>query len=131
MSKFTFNSDSDDEKIPDRITFTMADKDVNHLGERAKCLARFVYRNVRLAYSTADKKAPTLESEDKKDFPPEFNSDLSPAQQFQFTYDALCSYENVPYNHEIVRYFHYQIVNHNGIFNAGYLPLDYSEDRAA
>ena len=118
----------DDEKIPDRITFTMADKDVNHLGERAKCLARFVYRNVRLAYSTADKKAPTLESEDKKAFPPEFNSDLSPAQQFQFTYDALCSYENVPYNHEIVRYFHYQIVNHNGIFNAGYLPLDYSED---
>ncbi|OHT11005.1 hypothetical protein TRFO_19499 [Tritrichomonas foetus] len=117
-----------DQKIPDRITFTISDTKNDELGSRVRCLTRFVYRNISLAYSNAKDFSPQLEAEDPSAFATPFNADLSPAQNFQFTYDALCSYENVPYNHEIVRYFHYQIINHNGVFNAGYLPLDFSDD---
>ena len=103
---------------------------------RAIQLTLSLYRNLSLAYSTAysivDSKAdPNLKPTIATEFPeaiPNFEPDLSPAQQFQFSYYALCTLGEIPYNHEVVRYFHYQVVNHNGLFNVSYLPLDFAYD---
>lgn len=103
---------------------------------RAIQMTLSLYRNMSLAYSTAylivDSKAdPNLRPKIATEFPqaiPNFDPDLSPAQQFQFSYYALCTLGEIPYNHEVVRYFHYQVVNHNGLFNVSYLPLEFAYD---
>lgn len=105
--------------------------------EYAYQCARHVFRNVNLAFSTAIAATerdqidyyeipaiPIMNTHDSNLFP-KFNGFLSPAQEFQFTYYALCTLENYAYDHDIVKYFHYQIVNYNGIFNVGRLPQFY------
>jgi len=95
--------------------------------------ARICVRNFDLAYSTAycipQMEIPQELHIDPESYCPEefprFNAGLSPSQQFQFTYFALCSMENELYNHDIVRYFHYQVVLNSGIFNVAHLPIDY------
>ncbi|EAY11254.1 hypothetical protein TVAG_061580 [Trichomonas vaginalis G3] len=61
---------------------------------------------------------------------PHFNADLSPSEMFQFSYFALCSNEKQKYVHDVVRYFHHQVINHNGIFNIGHLPFRFMPEKS-
>lgn len=63
-----------------------------------------------------------FQAHDASHFPP-FRPSVSPSQQFQFAYNAYCSYYNATYYHEVVRFFHKQITSENGIFDLNLLPL--------
>ena len=59
---------------------------------------------------------------DNNHFPP-FNPPLSPSQNFQFTYNAYCSFFETTYFHEIPMYFHQLLTTGNAIFDLSKLPL--------
>lgn len=61
---------------------------------------------------------------------PRFDARLSPSEMFQFSYFAICSNEKQKYVHDVVRYFHHQVINHNGIFNVGHLPFRFYPERS-
>jgi Ran GTPase-activating protein (RanGAP) involved in mRNA processing and transport len=63
-----------------------------------------------------------LEAHDMGHFPV-FNPMLSPSQNFQFTYNANCSYYDTTYHHDVARYFHHQILTENGLFDFNQLPI--------
>lgn len=128
-----FVDDNKKEKMKLNATFTNPDYEI------IKILTQIVYRNLSLAYANSNFKPQLLiaqtmgedefdvydDQESEDNFPPfdDFIKEkLSPSQRFQFTYAANCSHDYVPYNHEIVTYFHSQVINFNGVFNAGYIP---------
>ncbi|KAK8900263.1 barbed-end actin filament uncapping [Tritrichomonas musculus] len=53
---------------------------------------------------------------DEKLFPP-FKGNLSPSQAYQLTYFCFCSRLNLPYKHEITRFYHEHICNFDGFFD--------------
>ena len=55
-------------------------------------------------------------------FPP-FNPQLSPSQQFQFTYNAFCSYYDTTYYHDIPMYYHKLLSTGNCVFDLTKLPI--------
>lgn len=125
----------DNQKMKLNATFTNPDY------ELIKNLTKVVYRNLSLAYANSPFRPQLLFAQTISEDGFEMNEDdelsekefpkfddfiikkLSPSQRFQFTYAANCSHDYVPYNHEIVTYFHSQVINFNGVFNAGYIPI--------
>jgi len=59
---------------------------------------------------------------DSRHFPP-FSPTLSPSQQFQFTYNAFCSFYDSAYFHDIPRYYHSLMTTGNAIFDLNKLPM--------
>ena len=55
-------------------------------------------------------------------FPP-FQPKMSLSQQFQFCYNAYCSYNNVSYEHSVTRFFHSMVLSGSGIAVLNNLPL--------
>ena len=55
-------------------------------------------------------------------FPP-FQPKMSPSQQFQFCYNAYCSYFNVSYEHSVTQFYHAMVQAGNGVAELNDLPL--------
>ena len=95
-----------------------------------KCM-RFVRNLLRNYILSAPLMPPPLrfrfKAHDPSHFPP-FKPNLSPSQEFQFTYNANCSYYDTTYHHDIARYFHYLLTTGNGIFDLTQLPIHILED---
>ena len=129
-----------EEKRKLSATFTNPDYEV------IQKFTRIVYRNVSLAYANLDdenviqrpklsfdpnlfmdKNKRNLKQRDSNfpSFDEFIEKKLSPSQRFQFTYAANCSHDWIPYNHAVVENFHAQVINSNGVFNAGYIPIKY------
>lgn len=99
-----------------------------------KKLTQLIYRNVQLAYANAPQGIPrpyfdqSLAKNANDDFFPDFRDfithKLSLSQCFQFSYSAICSLEDVPYNHDVVNYFHNQLIASNGYFNVNWVPFE-------
>ena len=68
-----------------------------------------------------------FQAHDAAHFPP-FRPNLSPSQEFQFAYNANCSYYDTTYHHDIPRYFHYLLTTGNGVFDMTQLPIHILED---
>lgn len=58
---------------------------------------------------------------------PKFDPQLSPSQQFQFTYNSSCSYFDVTYYHDIPRYYHDLVNTGSCIFDFTQLPIHLME----
>ena len=101
--------------------------------EKLLPFARVSVRNFDLAFSTAygipgqdiPRELRLDPDTDSPELFPRFDAKLSPSEQFQFTYFALCANESQRYEHDVVRYFHHQVLTHNGIFNVGHLPFHF------
>jgi hypothetical protein len=112
------------ESLDDRIVCIIGGNIVvTIIAAPAMRLARNLLRNYLLSFPLLP---PPLRfkfvAHDPRHFPP-FNPKLSPSQQFQFTYNANCSYYEATYYHDIPRYFHHQVSTANGIFDLIQLPL--------
>ena len=68
-----------------------------------------------------------FQTHDPEQFPP-FEPKLSPSQEFQFSYNANCSFYDTTYHHDVARYFHYLMTTGNGVFDMTQLPIDILED---
>ena len=58
----------------------------------------------------------------------QFPIPLSFSQQFQFSYYADCSLNNIIYNHEVVRYINSMMLSANSIIDITQLPLDLTKE---
>jgi len=109
----------------DDFTFHLSTSDSTVMittGEAMR-LARNILRNIILSTALIP---PNLRlnfrPHDEKHFPP-FKPLLSPSQSFQFTYNAQCSYYDSTYFHEVVQFYHKNLVTSQGIFDLNQLPL--------
>lgn len=101
-------------------------KETNLTITAPECLrfAQILYRNCILSYNSLPatesvEMRPTYENQF-----PVIDVQLSPSQKFQFTYFSNCAKQGVPYNHEVVRYFHNLFLSKNSVVDLSQLPLN-------
>jgi len=111
-------------------TFTIFTEDAKimiYTGEAMR-LARNVIRDYHLSASIfISQRGFRFSPHDTKHFPP-FKPKLSPSQQFQFTYNAYCSYYSTSYYHDVVRYYHKNLITGQGIIDLNQLPMNIIEN---
>ena len=110
------------------VEITTAEHSVTILSTTCMRFARCTLRNYILS---APLMPPNmrfkLQSHDPSQFPP-FQPPLSPSQEFQFTYNANCSFYDSTYHHDVARYFHHLVSTGNAMFDLTQLPIDILED---
>ena len=91
-----------------------------------ECLefAQLLYRNCILSYNyLTPQESVEVQATIPSQFP-QITVELSPSQTFQFAYFAACAEEDIPYNHEVVRYFHNLVLSKNCVLDISQLPLN-------
>ncbi|OHT14826.1 hypothetical protein TRFO_14767 [Tritrichomonas foetus] len=86
--------------------------------------AQLLYRNYYFSFSmNSPDDIVEVRSDNLSRFP-DITIHASPSQRFQFAYLAMSTANNLPYNHEVVRYLHNLLLSHNSIIDISQLPLD-------
>ena len=101
------------------------------ISREAVKLGQILYRNYMLSVVAFDPDYTCdFRTELKDQFPP-FYPGLSPSQGYQFTYYAFTTNLGRRYYHEVARYYHEHIRNHDGVFDFGMLPWELREGQDA
>ena len=101
------------------------------ISKEAVKLGQILYRNYMLSVVAFDPDYTCdFRTELKEQFPP-FYPGLSPSQGYQFTYYAFTTNLGRRYYHEVARYYHEHIRNHDGVFDFGMLPYELREGQDA
>ena len=88
----------------------------------ALTVGRLIFRNYSFAtFPISQDKKITFFVSDLVDLP-QIQFPLSVSQIFQFRFAALCSQNELEYDHNVVKYFHTLIQSHNPVFNLKHLP---------
>lgn len=128
LETFHVNDITELQSISEELTIIKIIKGIYYIDSPTSLrFARSVIRNYILSNPMMP---PSLRFKFKAEDPskfPKFNPPLSPSQQFQFTYNANCSYFNVSYYHDIPYYFHNLIITGSCIFDFTQLPIHLME----
>ena len=97
-------------------------------------LAQRLYVNCIFSYGLVNpEKRVQVRADDMRLFPEidfeKWKIPVSYSQKFQFAYYANCTGNNVPYNHEVVRYVHTMMRSANSILDISQLPLDFASEQ--
>ena len=93
-------------------------------GEPTTRFAQLLYRNYYITFSMNSPDDIVELRTDKLNLFPDITIHASPSQRFQFAYYAMCTANNLPYNHDVVRYIHNLILSRNSIVDVSQLPLE-------
>ena len=97
-------------------------------------LAQRLYVNCMFSYGIVNpERRVQVRADDMSLFPEidieKWHIPVSYSQKFQFSYYANCTGNNVPYNHEVVRYIHTMMRSANSILDISQLPLDFAVEQ--
>ena len=93
-------------------------------GEPTTRFAQLLYRNYYITFSMNSPDDIVELRTDNLSLFPDITIHASPSQRFQFAYYAMCTANNLPYNHDVVRYIHNLILSRNSIVDVSQLPLE-------
>ena len=86
--------------------------------------AQLLYRNYYFSFSLNSPDDIIEVRSDNLNLFPDITIHASPSQKFQFAYLAMSTAQNMPYNHEVVRYLHNLLLSHSSIVDISQIPLD-------